>query len=169
MASCTEPPYTPECRSLSLHSTWRTQRALRQPLGGNPAWPRDSTVNEEHSRDLTILKITICSLEEQSKAFLKLQNFGSNQRNALLGRLTGGKRGCCPPVHTHGFRDPAFCRKRTRTMDAPHERQPVRTLSLRTCSHHLPLLPLTSLGPASGVGPRQARVSTPVKWQSGSD
>lgn len=24
MASCTEPPYTPECRSLSLHSTLRT-------------------------------------------------------------------------------------------------------------------------------------------------
>ena len=26
MASCTEPPYTPECRSLSLHSTCTGQR-----------------------------------------------------------------------------------------------------------------------------------------------
>lgn len=27
MASCTEPPYTPECRSLSLHSTCKETKA----------------------------------------------------------------------------------------------------------------------------------------------
>lgn len=28
MASCTEPPKTPECKSLSQHSTWGTKRLL---------------------------------------------------------------------------------------------------------------------------------------------
>lgn len=36
MASCTEPPYTPECRSLSLHSTCRHTATLWAALGPRP-------------------------------------------------------------------------------------------------------------------------------------
>jgi hypothetical protein len=47
MASCTEPPYTPEWRSLSLHSTWaETKATLFGHLVGAYFY---HTLNKEHS------------------------------------------------------------------------------------------------------------------------
>lgn len=49
MASCTEPPYTPECRSLSLHSTCGHTATLRAAPGSSPS-PRGGKADRGRSQ-----------------------------------------------------------------------------------------------------------------------